>query len=45
MRTHGLIRKVTKTHRYPVTPKGQRVAALMISTSTVQAQELMQKGA
>lgn len=45
MRAHGLIRKVSKTHRYQVTPKGQRVAALMISTSTVQAQELMQKAA
>ena len=45
LKTHGLIRKVPKTHRYLVTPKGLRVAALVISTSTVQAEELMRKAA
>ena len=45
LKTHGLIRKVPKTHRYLVTPKGLRVAALVISTSNVQAEELMRKAA
>jgi hypothetical protein len=45
LRAHGLIRKVQNTHRYYVTAKGHRVASLMISTSTVQAEELMRKAA
>ena len=45
LRAHGLIRKIQKTHRYQVTTKGYRLAALMISTSNVQAEELMQKAA
>lgn len=45
LRAHGLIRRAQKTHRYLVTPKGLRVAALMISTATVQAEELMRKAA
>lgn len=45
LRAHGLIRKVTKTHRYQVTEKGMRVASLIVATSTVQAGELMQKAA
>lgn len=45
MRAHGLIKKVQKTHRYHVTTKGKRVAAVMISTSTIQAEELMRKAA
>jgi hypothetical protein len=45
LKVHGLIRKVPKTHRYLVTAKGHRVATLMISTSTVQAEELMRKAA
>ena len=45
LRAHGLIQRVQKTHRYHVTPKGYRVAALMVSTSTVQAEELMGKAA
>jgi hypothetical protein len=45
MRAHGLIKKVSKTHRYQVTAKGKRVAAVMISTSTIQAEELMRKAA
>ncbi len=42
LRSHGLIQKVGKTHRYHVTRKGKQVAALMVSASTVQAQQLMQ---
>ena len=45
LRLHGLIQKVGKTHRYHVTPKGRQVAALMISASTVQAQQLMEMAA
>ena len=45
LRIHGLIRKVQKTHRYHLTLQGLRVAALVISTATVQAQELMRKAA
>ena len=45
LRAHGLIRKTPRTHRYQVTPKGNRIAALTVATSTIQAQELMQKAA
>ena len=45
LRAHGLIRKVSKTHRYIVTPKGHRVASLVLATSTIDANELMEKAA
>jgi len=45
LRAHGLIQKVSKTHRYLVTPKGQRVAAIMLSVSNAQAEELTRKAA
>ncbi len=45
LRAHGLIRKVPKTHRYTVTAKGSRVAALMVASCTIQATELMEKAA
>lgn len=45
LRAHGLIRKVSNTHRYIVTPKGNRVASLVLATSTVEAKELMEKAA
>lgn len=40
LRAHGLIRKVPKTHRYLVTPKGQKTAGVMIATSSIQTTEL-----
>jgi len=45
LRAHGLIARVPKTHRYTVTQKGLRVAALVLATSTVRAEELMRKAA
>jgi len=45
LRAHGLIRKVSNTHRYIVTRKGHRVASLVLATSTVEAKQLMEKAA
>jgi len=45
LRGHGLIRKVPHTHRYLVTPKGARIAALTITASSLDAQTLMEKAA
>lgn len=45
LRAHGLIRKVHKTHRYQVTPKGHALAELVTTTANVQAKELMEKAA
>lgn len=45
LKAHGLIHKVNKTHRYFVTPKGQRVGALVAATLTTQAKALMEAAA
>jgi hypothetical protein len=45
LRAHGLIQRVQKTHRYQVTPKGYSIAALIVSTATIEAKELMEKAA
>jgi len=45
LRAHGLIRKVPKTHRYLVTPKGKQVSALVIAASNVQTRKLMEMAA
>lgn len=45
LRAHGLIRKVSKTHRYLLTPKGSRVVTLIISASTIQGKRLMEMAA
>jgi len=45
LRAHGLIRKVPRTHRYTVTDKGSRIAALIVAASTIDGQTLMEKAA
>lgn len=45
LRAHGLIRKVSTTHRYTVTLKGQRVASLVLAASAIEAKQLMDKAA
>jgi len=45
LRAHGLIRKVPRTHRYTVTHKGARIAALIIAASTIDGQTLVEKAA
>jgi hypothetical protein len=45
LRAHKLIRKLPRTHRYIVTHKGLRIAALIIAASTIDAQTLMEKAA
>lgn len=45
LRAHNLIHKVGKTHRYTVTPKGHRVASVVVATSTIEAKQLMEKAA
>jgi hypothetical protein len=45
LRAHGLIRKVSKTHRYVRTPKGDQVATLVLSASTLQGKQLMEMAA
>ena len=42
LRTHGLIRKVPKSHRYLLTPSGRQIASLVLTASTVRAQTLME---
>lgn len=45
LRGHGLIRKVSNTHRYMVTEKGKRIASVMTCTSAVQATDVMELAA
>ncbi len=45
LRAHGLIRKVPRTHRYLVTHKGARMAALITAASTIDGQTLLEKAA
>jgi hypothetical protein len=45
LKTHGLIRRVQKTHRYLVTRKGLQVAQLMVCISSIQIEELIPKAA
>lgn len=45
LRGHRLIRKVPKTHRYVLTPKGQHVATLILSASTLQGKQLTEMAA
>jgi hypothetical protein len=45
LRAHGLIRKVARTNRYQLTPKGRRVATAVLAASAVDTQQLMEMAA
>jgi hypothetical protein len=45
LRAHGLIRKVPRTNRYQLTPKGRRVATAVLAASAVDTQQLMEMAA
>lgn len=40
LRAHGLVRKVPRTHRYLVTPKGNRVSAAVIAAQAATLEQL-----
>lgn len=40
LRAHGLIRKVSKSHRYQVTEKGKKIATTVLLAASVQTQQL-----
>ena len=40
-RGHGLLRKVSRTHRYQVTPKGRKILTAFLSASRLSAQRLI----
>ncbi len=42
LRAHGIIKKVGKTNRYLLTPKGQRVASAVLSASSASTQQLLE---
>lgn len=42
LRAHHLIRKVPRSHRYQITPKGKEIAALVIAASNAQAEKLIE---
>jgi hypothetical protein len=41
LRAHGLVRKVPKTHRYTLTPKGHRLAAALFAARHATTQQLL----
>lgn len=41
LRTHGLVRKVAKTHRYKLTPTGSTFATALVLAASVQGKQLM----
>jgi hypothetical protein len=45
LQAHGLIRKISKTHRYQITTKGRHAATLVASASTVQASDFIELAA
>jgi hypothetical protein len=45
LQAHGLVQKVQRSHRYMVTSKGQQIAALMSSASTIQSTKVMEMAA
>ncbi len=45
LRAHRLIRKVPRTHRYVLTPKGTKIATMILSASTIQGKRLMEMAA
>jgi hypothetical protein len=40
LRAHGLIRKVPRTHRYRLTPRGREIATAILATQAVTLQQL-----
>ncbi len=42
LRAHGMIKKVGKTNRYLLTPKGQRVASAVLSASSASSADTQQ---
>jgi hypothetical protein len=40
LRAHGLVRKVTRTHRYRLTPRGRVIATAVLATQAVSLQQL-----
>ncbi len=40
LRAHGLVRKITGTHRYRLTPKGRRIATAVLRYQSVTLQQL-----
>jgi hypothetical protein len=45
LKTHGLIRKVPKSHRYTITPKGSQICSMVITASTLDGQDLTEAAA
>jgi hypothetical protein len=41
-RAHGLLRKVSRTHRYQVTPKGRKIIAALLSAANASPQRLLE---
>jgi len=45
LRAHGLVRKVSRTTRYVLTPKGQKIITAILAASAADIQRLMEKTA
>jgi len=45
LRAHGLVRKVPKTHRYTVSPKGRQVIGALLAARSANTKELMKLAA
>ena len=41
LRAHGMLRKVSRTHRYQVTPKARKIITALMSASRVSAKQLI----
>jgi hypothetical protein len=45
LRAHGLVRKVSKSHRYNLTPKGHRLAAALFAARHATTQQILRNAA
>jgi hypothetical protein len=45
LRAHGLVHKISKTHRYTVSPKGRETIAALLAARSAKIQELMKLAA
>jgi hypothetical protein len=45
LRAHGLVHKVSKTHRYTVSPKGRDIIAALLAARSANTQQLTQLAA